>query len=240
MNASQSKIQALRTGVGLSLAGILSSLVIVVVLFRGVRILELTLPSAVLYLLALTLNQYLAFGGVALVYLRYRGESLSSIGLRVPTGYEFVIVILGWVTSVVSVIASSILVLLLNIQTAPNDAAEFGATMPRFLILLIPAAFLVIGPSEELLFRGTIQRRFRDAFSAPTAIGLAAALFAVLHYVALNGTVSARLTTIPALLLPSLVFGVAYEHTNNIAVPALIHGAYDATLFTLLYYIVTT
>jgi hypothetical protein len=40
---------------------------------------------------------------------------------------------------------------------------------------------------------------------------------------------------VAVLFPPSLVFGAAYELTDNLAVPALIHGAYDATLFALLY-----
>ena len=31
------------------------------------------------------------------------------------------------------------------------------------------------------------------------------------------------------------MFGTLYELTDNIVVPALIHGAYNATLFSLLY-----
>jgi len=37
------------------------------------------------------------------------------------------------------------------------------------------------------------------------------------------------------LTIPALVFGISYEYTNNIVVPALIHGLYNATLFTGLY-----
>jgi membrane protease YdiL (CAAX protease family) len=31
------------------------------------------------------------------------------------------------------------------------------------------------------------------------------------------------------------VFGAVYEFTENLVVPALVHGAYNATLFSLLY-----
>jgi membrane protease YdiL (CAAX protease family) len=34
---------------------------------------------------------------------------------------------------------------------------------------------------------------------------------------------------------PALVFGTVYELTENLVVPAMVHGAYNATLFTLLY-----
>ena len=41
------------------------------------------------------------------------------------------------------------------------------------------------------------------------------------------------------LVLPTLVFGVVYELTENLVVPALTHGLYNATLFGLLYLTVT-
>jgi hypothetical protein len=45
----------------------------------------------------------------------------------------------------------------------------------------------------------------------------------------------ARFTSISLLVFPSVVFGIVYEYTNNLVVPVLIHGAYNATLFSLLY-----
>jgi membrane protease YdiL (CAAX protease family) len=41
------------------------------------------------------------------------------------------------------------------------------------------------------------------------------------------------------LFVPGLVLGVTYEATDNLVVPSLIHGAYNATLFTLAYLSVT-
>jgi len=40
------------------------------------------------------------------------------------------------------------------------------------------------------------------------------------------------------LFFPALVFGISYEYTDNIVVPSLIHGLYNATLFTGLYVVI--
>ncbi len=41
---------------------------------------------------------------------------------------------------------------------------------PDVLLLLIPASFLLIGPGEELLFRGVVQGRLRDYFGLMSGV----------------------------------------------------------------------
>ncbi|MFC6726561.1 hypothetical protein ACFQE1_19770, partial [Halobium palmae] len=50
---------------------------------------ELSLPT--LLVLALVIGQYVAFGGLAVAYLRFRGLSVGSVGLRTPSLREFAI-----------------------------------------------------------------------------------------------------------------------------------------------------
>jgi hypothetical protein len=42
-------------------------------------------------------------------------------------------------------------------------------------------------------------------------------------------------TALSALFALSLVLGATYEYTDNLVVPSLVHGAYDAIIFTLIY-----
>jgi membrane protease YdiL (CAAX protease family) len=102
-------------------------------------------------------------------------------------------------------------------------------------LALVPLSFLLIGPGEELLFRGVVQGRLRQAFSPIAAVVIASAIFAAVHVVALSGSAGGRAVTVGVLFLPSLVFGAAYERTGNLVVPSLIHGGYNATLFGLFY-----
>ena len=37
----------------------------------------------------------------------------------------------------------------------------------------------------------------------------------------------------------SLILGILYEYTDNLVVPILVHGAYDAVLFSLQYLMAT-
>jgi membrane protease YdiL (CAAX protease family) len=106
---------------------------------------------------------------------------------------------------------------------------------PAIIPLLIAASFLVIGPSEEILYRGVVQGRLRETLSPAPAILIASAIFAAVHVMALTGGISGRLTTIAILFLPSIVFGAVYEYTENLVVPALLHGLHNAVIFTILY-----
>ncbi|EMA29669.1 CPBP family intramembrane glutamic endopeptidase [Haloarcula japonica] len=163
-----------------------------------------------------------------------------SIGISVPSLREAGIVVLGYASAMVGlvVVAAVIttLVSMFGIETATNQAAEIGMENPDVLLLLIPASFLLIGPGEELLFRGVVQGRIRDYFGPISGVTIASVIFAGIHYPALSGgSVTGKLVGVCALLIPSLILGTTYEYTDNIVVPSLIHGAYNATLFTGLY-----
>ncbi|MFB6136294.1 MAG: lysostaphin resistance A-like protein [Halobacteriaceae archaeon] len=188
--------------------------------------------------LSLVLVQGIAFGSVALSYLRYRGLTLEFVGVRVPTLRDLAAVGLGYLTAVGAALVGAMVVSATGVQAGANQAAEFGIEHPETLLWLIPASVLLIGPGEELLFRGIVQRRIREAFDPVPGVVLASLLFASVHFVALSGGAGARLVSISLLFFPSLVFGTVYELTENVVVSALVHGSYNATLFGLLYAVV--
>ena len=147
----------------------------------------------------------------------------------------------GYVAAFGGVIAVAMVVtFLIDPDTGANQAAEIGMEHPEVLLLLIPASILLIGPGEELLFRGVVQGRLREVFHPYVAILIAAAFFAGLHFFALTGgTLTGNLVALGILTVPSIVFGAVYEYTENIVVPSLVHGIYNATLFGMLYIAVT-
>jgi hypothetical protein len=189
--------------------------------------------------LTLVLGQYVAFGGLSIAYLTWRGLDRAGIvaylGVRRPSLKEIGLVIGGWALILVTIMAVSLLVQLIGTEPAANQSAELAMQNPAIIPLLIAASFLVIGPSEEILYRGVVQGRLRETLSPVPAILIASAIFAAIHVIALTGGASARLTTISILFLPSLVFGAVYEYTENLVVPALLHGLHNAVIFTVLY-----
>jgi len=202
----------------------------------------LGLPLAVTLALGLISGQYVAFAGLALVYLRYRGLDWAGVreylGIEVPSLGELGLVVAGWVAIFTLIVVAGLLVQLLGLQPAQNQTSETAMQNPGLILPLIAAMFLVVGPCEEILYRGIVQNRLRESLSAVPSILITAAVFATVHVMALSGGAGARLTTIALLLIPSLVLGAIYEYTGNLVVSALLHAIHNSVLLGLLYVVV--
>ncbi|SFS06182.1 hypothetical protein SAMN05216559_2988 [Halomicrobium zhouii] len=209
---------------------------------------------AVVIVLSLVFVQGVGCIGVALTYIRLRPVVTSVIGdvlgypeyvrdfsvdATVPDFEGWAIIVAGYVVALGSAFAGATIVSQFQVETGQNAAAEIGMENPEVLLLLIPASILLIGPGEELLFRGIVQGRLREVFSPISAILVASFVFAMLHWFALSGgSPTGNLVAAGLLIGPAIVLGTAYEYTDNIVVPSLIHGIYNATLFTLLYVVI--
>jgi membrane protease YdiL (CAAX protease family) len=194
------------------------------------------LPLVASTVLSTVLLQGITFFGLSALYLRYRGLGIDYVGVRTPDLEGWIYTGAGYVLAFVTAISMIVIVVfLLGLTPAQNRAGELGQQDPRIFLVLIGLAFVLIGPGEELLFRGIIQSRLRETFSAPVGLALATAIFAAAHAGSLSGPTSGIALTIILLFFPGLVFAIVYEKTDNIVVPALIHGAYNATLFALAY-----
>ena len=228
-------LRAVAVAILLSVGGIAVGGVLVIVGALVLRSAGLEITPVYGIVLSLALATIVGFGGVAFAYLRYRGHDIDYVGINVPSIREIAYVIAGYVASLALLILAGVILTATNTESASNTVAETGMQNPEIFLVLIPASFLLIGPGEELLYRGVVQNRLGEALPAPAAIVLASLIFASIHYFSLAGAPRARAVSISVLVLPTLVFGTMYELTDNIVVPALIHGAYNATLFSLLY-----
>ena len=119
--------------------------------------------------------------------------------------------------------------------TADNAVMGLVGDDPMVIVALVIVSLVAIGPGEELLFRGVIQGTFRRYVSAVPAILLASILFGLFHYTSLSGTLEEKALYMLVVVVLSLVLGAAYEYTENLWVPAVAHGMYDALLFVAVY-----
>lgn len=229
------QLRAVAVAVGLGLAGPVLAVVLILAAGLSLSAANVSLSPLAGIAITLVLTQVIGFGSVIVGYAYYRGYDLDALGVRMPTGLELGLIVGGGVGTLAVALIGATIVQALAIEGASNQAAEVGAENPEVFLLLIPAAFLVIGPCEEGLYRGIVQGRLREAVGPVPAISLAAALFAGIHVVALTGPTTARLVTIVLLLIPGLIFGVVYEYTENLVVAAGMHGVYDALIFVILY-----
>jgi hypothetical protein len=228
-------VRAIAVAVGLAIAGPALGYALVLLVAFGLTLVGVEITPILNISISLVFLTWGGIGGMALLYLRYRGKDLSYFGVRVPSFRDWVAAVVGYVTALGLGISAAVVVSQLGVEAGTNQAAQLGMENPEVLLLLLPASFLFIGVGEELLFRGVVQTRLRETISPAVGILLASVIFAAIHYAAVSGSPMARFTSISLLVFPSVVFGIVYEYTNNLVVPVLIHGAYNATLFSLLY-----
>ena len=186
----------------------------------------------------LFVGQLLIMGGISVCYLLYTGRGLGYVGIRRPSLVESLIVIAApfgviFVTAIVTQVS-----LALGVEPSQHAIGGLGDVDPRFYLYLVPFMFLIVGPFEELLYRGVVQNRLRESFGPVGAILLASLVFASIHIPAHgfgNAGTASTAASITALFGGSLVFGGIYEWTRNLTVVALVHGLYNSILLTLLY-----
>lgn len=231
------RLRAIGVGIGVGVLGMLVSLVLLLTTGFTLDAAGVEIGPVVSIGLTLFLTQGLSFMGVAYVYLRRRGISLASIGVRLPTLRQLGIVVGALVLSMIYLVAVSQVIQYFGAETAENNVVELGMENPEILLLLIPGAYIFIGPGEELLFRGVVQNRIREVFPPVSGVVVASIIFVAIHLPALSygAPLSAKLTSLAVLMGPSLILGGIYEYTDNLFVPILVHGSYDALLFIALY-----
>ena len=236
----ETPLQAIARGVALGLFGMI--LLVIVSLIAGFIGFGLGLPMLVVLGLGTAIGQYIGFAGFGIKYLQRRGLDWdgvrSYLGIRWPTLRELGIVVGGYVALIVLLIVVAAIAQVLLPEPAENEGAAAIAEADSTLIYVgaIAMMFLVVGPCEELLYRGVVQNRLRETLSPAPAILVASAIFAAVHVIALAGSLAAMLTTIMILFVPSIVLGIVYEYTGNLVVPSLLHSIHNSVLITILFF----
>lgn len=177
-----------------------------------------------------------------LVTLRWLGTDRSWLDFSLPSLRGIGLVVAGLV----------VLVLLLNVLTALISelglpAVESGVEQqarqsdnPEFLLWLVPLSFLAIAPSEELLYRGLVQKYLYDTLGKMGAVVAASAIFAAIHFGQYASPDPLQMAvSLSVVFVLSLVLGYSYARSENLVVPILIHGTYNALAFLAMYARVT-
>lgn len=194
-----------------------------------------------LIILSVVTIQLVAFVGVSIGYLQYRERSLRDIGVEMPslegwltTGAGFVGVLVLWGLAAVGTVLISNRY---GIEQPQQEIIRLGQEDPVVFLLLAVLSILIVGPTEELLFRGVIQTRLRETFGVVSGLGLATFVFAVIHLPGYaNGSLLSAVLGITILFLVGSILAVTYEYTGNLVVPAIIHGLFNAAQGALGYF----
>lgn len=183
---------------------------------------------------ATTIAQFLAFGVVVALFLA-AGDDWGLLDLAKPTRRDIGIV-LGSVV-VLFAVQYGLLTLLSSIGVVPveNQAIDPDAHAPNYFLAMVAVSVLFVGPAEELLFRGAIQGLLKRAFGVWPAIVVAAALFGSVHFTVGAGSLEAKLAYVTVAFILGGLLGYLYERTENLVVPALAHGGFNAVAFFIQY-----
>lgn len=188
---------------------------------------------AIQVVISTVMLQGVTFGLLAIGYLRLSGLGLGFLALRRLTVRDASWTVAGILALFALYGTLTLVISTLGVPVAENQVAQMGARNPEILLLLVPFSLLFVGPGEELLFRGLIQGTLRRAFRPASAVVIASAIFAVSHATALTG--GGQFSYMAVVFVLALVLGSVYELSENLVVPAVIHGVYNAVLFTALY-----
>jgi len=167
------------------------------------------------------------------VYLVVFDRGLEYVDLRRPSrramGYVLAAVLVSFATSM----TVTTLVEILEFEAA-RSGSEGGEQVPALYLVLMALSIGIIGPAEELVYRNVVQKSIAEAVSLPVGIGVATVVYVAVHVPALflgGGSVTAVLPAVVVLTVLSVALGMSYARTENLVVPALAHGLYNALLF---------
>jgi len=231
MTQSSSRLYSVASAIGLTYSSTLIGGIVVLITTSALAAIGIDLtsrPSRRLVLNTIML-QGVTFGGLALLYLKVRDLGYEFVQIGVPDTRDVIVTVVGVITLLGFLFAASTIISLLGIESAQNQIMEAGQSNPEVFLLLVPLSFLVVGPGEELLYRGIVQGTLQETLNPARAVVLARALFASIHLFSLSG--EGKIVYIGITFILALVLGAAYVYTENIAVPAVIHGAYNAVQF---------
>jgi len=239
--SSDERVRSLVHSLGLVVAAFVVGIALAIIGIRLLATLNLVsgtadaLPASVQAIAAAL--QFVGFIIVGLWYLKWQ-DSLDLFDIRIPSVRDFALVVAGIVSLFVLLGVVSAIIEFLGVQTAENAAVEQGRQQPVLFLYLIAVTIFLTAPAEELIFRGLVQGLFRSAYGLVPGVLITSILFGVVHYFALTGGGS-RFSYIAVAAVLGVVLGVLYELSENLAVPIVVHGVYNAILFSMVYLVTT-
>jgi membrane protease YdiL (CAAX protease family) len=109
------------------------------------------------------------------------------------------------------------------VRTVERAAGDLIAPLSPWQVVLLSA---LAGLGEEAMFRGLLQSGLASLVGMPVALVLASLAFGGAHLVTASYAVVATVM--------GLYLGWLFALTDNVAVPALVHGLYDAAAIAIL------
>ena len=228
------RVQHIGETIAVILVAYLCGIVAISLLDPLVSSLAATIETTNVTQIVRTVIQFAAMMAVVVWYVWFL-ETDALVPVRLPDGKAVGLIVGGTIALLGSQFLINQLLQWADFAPGANQAVLAGAGDPTYFLVMIPVSLLFVGPAEELLFRGAVQGRLRQSWGAWPAIVIATVLFGLIHIPGITGGFGAQLSYALLVGVLGLLLGYLYEYTQNIIVPSLVHGAYNGTLFGLLY-----
>ena len=169
--------------------------------------------------------------GITLLFARYKGVGLNELGLKKISLEVLAIVVIAAVFTRLLAISISIGE---EAILGYNPMAEALKTLtPKDslqLVAMIAISLVIVGPCEELAFRGFIQKGFETSFGNTKGLLIASLLFTAIH--GFNS-----LYSVVYVFPVALVLGYVWQRTSgNTSASALVHGIHNSIGIALAYF----
>ena len=180
-----------------------------------------------------TLVQFAGFLGAVVGYLAIT-DQWELVGLSRPTPRDAGLVVAGGAVLFAFQYGALFVLGEVGLTTGQNQAVVPDGDPVTYYLVMVAVSLLVVGPVEEALFRGVVQGGLRRAFDAVPAILLASLAFGLIHFPSVSGSAGERWAYVAVVVVLGAVLGVLYERTENVVVPGLAHGVYNAVIYVVL------
>lgn len=213
-------------GLGLTLGSVVAGIIAVLGISIALNAIALSSTDAVRLLRSRAIQ--VGFLAIALLYLSIRGYPSQLIRFRVPSLHG-----VAWIVAVPLLTAGSGFLLepvlasvgLVQPPAGNGMGVDGFLTRPLLWVVVFLGWFVFAAPAEELLFRGVIQGRLRESFDPIPGILLAAVFFGLMHVpVAALSAGMEPASSFVETFVGGIVFGTAYERTENLLVPSIAHA----------------
>jgi membrane protease YdiL (CAAX protease family) len=232
------RIADLGVAVGLAIGGMVLGVAAAILTLTVMNTAGVELPESISNVVLMMALQIGGLAGMAAIFLSATGRDIGYVRLRKPSLKQLGIAFGSIFAMLIAVVAVSVVIESLGQEAAEHGTVNQIESNPKFALYMIPLAVLVIGPCEEFLFRGVIQTKLRGSFGTAGAVVATSAIFSSVHvpaYGGLSAGLESILVTLSVLFVLALILGTVYEKTDNLLVPIIAHGFYNAVLFGMVY-----
>ena len=161
----------------------------------------------------------------------YASRWLGGLDLSVPAGEDLRRVAVGLGGALAVWLGSTALSTVFDVQ-GPSSTVTASFTETWALATFAVMGVLVVPLTEEMLFRGAIQRRLARTLGSWPAVVLASFAFLSVHLFSfVGGSLLGLALAFATLFGVSLVVGSVYERAGSLGVPVAVHVVYNAIVF---------